>query len=136
VGRQASFEEEVGLGLNPEELAATIEALYDLVLDRLLRTVRPSPHWKDLNWQTVQAILDSSANAYAKAVMTFREHFEHVAAPGFLPGFELDEEVWTALAEVTKAPGWPAMRLHSDHPVASCALCTLLDKTRLARPYG
>jgi hypothetical protein len=119
------------LVLGPQELASTVEALWDMVRDRLFRTIRPTPAWKDLNWQLVQEILDSTTQAYTKAMMLFSEMLKGRAAPEFIPMFSMETVIWDALADVTKATGWPSMKLHLDHPVTGCVLCATLSRTQL-----
>lgn len=123
---------ELDLSLTPSQLASTVEALWDMVRDRLWRTLRPSPAWKSLNWQTVQDILDTSVAAYTKSMMLFRAAFGDRIDSDYMKYFQLSDAVWDALAEVTKATGWPSLKLHNDHNIDTCQLCTDLLVTRLS----
>jgi hypothetical protein len=103
--------------LTGQELASTIEALWDAINARLRRTVDPEPadrYWQELDWATVQEIIDSMTQAYTKLVMVFRELYGDQAHPRFLKEFGLRDYHWGLLTEVTKADSWAELKASLD----------------------
>jgi hypothetical protein len=82
-------------------------------------------HWRKLDWEIVQEVVNDLVQAYTKAMMTFKDFGER-AYPDFENIFTFSEEAWDMLAVVASAKGWrdiPSHRRGHD-----CTLCKQLEK--------
>lgn len=121
--------ENISLELRPEELAATVEALYDALMRRmkwtLQRDIRLTPDgWGDLKFDTAQEIVNQLSAALAKGMMALREL--DGLHPEFEEMFTPTEEMWDLIAQVTLASGWEEAPTHERH--SSCELCRHLSE--------
>lgn len=120
---------EVSLTLRPEELAATVEALYDALMRRmkwtLHRDVRMTPDgWGDLAFETAQEIINQLSASLAKAMMVLREYGD--LHPEFEEMFTPSQDVWDLIAQVTLAGAWEEAPVHPRH--SSCDVCRRLSE--------
>ena len=118
---------EITLILHPQELAATVEALYDALMQRmkwtLRRDERKTPEgWPSVDYQTAQDLINQTASSLAKGMMALRELED--LHPEFEEMFSPSTDMWDLINEVTLATEWDHAPLHASHPEErKCPVC-------------
>lgn len=117
---------EVTLTLDPNELCALIEVLYDGLLNRIKWTVRRKERqtpsgWHTLDWETAQASIDMLAGAYTKAYMALKSMNDVDVDPDFEKTFTPRPPLWDLLNQITLSKEWAEAPTHEIHD--NCDVC-------------
>ena len=117
------------LNLSVAELASLIEALHDAILRRLRWCVSPDfQHWRNLEIETVQAVMNSLVSTYTKAMMVWGES-DFYKSKMFEDTFTMSDEIWDLLADITKATDWNGVPYHENH-LRDCDFCFEIAQKR------
>lgn len=116
---------DTSVNVTPDELAATVEALYESVIRRIKWCVDPtSPEWEALEWEHALECVTGSVQAYTKTLMAMRE-VENVS-PEFLEIMQFPDSMWDLINKVTLAESWDDVPTHWHRkPDRSCEICDL-----------
>lgn len=119
----------ITLTLEATELCALLEALHEHLILRakwtLQRQERQTPDgWAHLDLPIVQAVIDQSMNAYAKAMMALRDIPEEQVHPEFRAMVTPPPQLWDLMNEIGLARTWADVPTHEQH--SNCAVCSQL----------
>ncbi len=115
---------DTSVNVTPDELAATVEALFEALVRRVMWCVRPDQQeWAELEWKWAQEALTDTVQAYTKALMTFKD-LDNIH-PKFVPSVTLPDEMWDLVNEVTLASSWEEVPTHPKHPYDECPICAV-----------
>jgi hypothetical protein len=118
---------EIGLHLEPQELASVVEALHDAILRRLSWSVlEVHKGWRELPIRHAQTIIDASVSAYVKGMMMFTSaNFDK--NPDYRVEFSFPDKVWDTLTEFTQAKSWNDVPFHGTHG-DRCPVCRKFNR--------
>jgi hypothetical protein len=93
------------LSLTSNELASTVQALYNEIRERILWAMEKGHWYRDRPIEEAQLVLTNTVNAYLKALNVLKGSGEPLTA-GFLKTFTIEEDLWRALDHMTTATSW------------------------------
>ncbi len=111
--------------LSNHELTCTIEALHDMVRNRMSNSLRYEPY-RQVPWSVMRQVIGNSMTAYWTLRNDLVDKVDVI--PEFLATFGFSEELMDMEATMTQADSWGEVPNHSSHKPETCDLCTELTK--------